>query len=36
MLTAGHRVIVEEFFDAGESRTLPWARHACERPLRGI
>ncbi len=26
MLTAGHGVIVAEFFDAGESRTLPWAR----------
>jgi site-specific DNA recombinase len=24
MLTAGRRVIVAEFFDAGESRTLPW------------
>lgn len=26
MLTAGHGVIVAEFFDAGESRTLAWAR----------
>jgi site-specific DNA recombinase len=26
MLTAGHGVIVAEFFDVGESRTLPWAR----------
>ena len=26
MLTAGHGVIVAEFFDTGESRTLPWAR----------
>jgi site-specific DNA recombinase len=26
MLTAGHGTIVAEFFDAGESRTLPWAR----------
>ena len=26
MLAAGHGVIVAEFFDAGESRTLPWAR----------
>jgi hypothetical protein len=26
MLTAGLGVIVAEFFDAGESRTLPWAR----------
>ena len=24
MLTAGHGTIVAEFFDAGESRTLPW------------
>jgi len=28
MLTAGHGVIVAEFFDAGESRMLPWARRA--------
>ena len=28
MLIGGHRVIVAEFFDAGESRTLPWARRA--------
>jgi site-specific DNA recombinase len=26
MLVAGHGVIVAEFFDMGESRTLPWAR----------
>jgi hypothetical protein len=26
MLVAGHGVIVAEFFDVGESRTLPWAR----------
>ena len=26
MLVAGHGVIAAEFFDAGESRTLPWAR----------
>ncbi len=26
MLTAGHGTIVAHFFDAGESRTLPWAR----------
>ena len=26
MLMAGHGVIVAEFFDIGESRTLPWAR----------
>jgi DNA invertase Pin-like site-specific DNA recombinase len=26
MLTAGHGVIVAEFFDCGESRALPWAR----------
>jgi site-specific DNA recombinase len=26
MLVAGHGVIVAEFFDAGESRTLPWPR----------
>ena len=26
MLVARHRVIVAEFFDTGESRTLPWAR----------
>ena len=26
MLIAGRGVIVAEFFDAGESRTLPWAR----------
>jgi hypothetical protein len=26
MLTAGHGVIVAEFFDVGESRTLAWAR----------
>jgi len=26
MLVAGHGVVVAEFFDAGESRTLPWAR----------
>ena len=26
MLVAGHGVIVAEFFDTGESRTLPWAR----------
>ena len=26
MLTAGHGVIVAEFFDIGESRELPWAR----------
>ncbi len=26
MLTAGHGVIVAEFFDTGESRTLPWTR----------
>jgi DNA invertase Pin-like site-specific DNA recombinase len=26
MLTAGQGVIAAEFFDAGESRTLPWAR----------
>ena len=26
MLTAGRGVIVAEFFDTGESRTLPWAR----------
>jgi site-specific DNA recombinase len=26
MLVAGHGAIVAEFFDAGESRTLPWAR----------
>jgi hypothetical protein len=26
MLTAGYGVIVAVFFDAGESRTLPWAR----------
>ena len=28
MLTAGHGVIVAEFFDTGESRTLPWARRS--------
>src|SRR3984957_8991511 len=28
MLIGGHGVIVAEFFDAGESRTLPWARRA--------
>jgi hypothetical protein len=28
MLTGGHGVIVAEFFDAGESRTLPWVRRA--------
>jgi site-specific DNA recombinase len=28
MLIGGHGVIVTEFFDAGESRTLPWARRA--------
>jgi len=27
MLVAGRAVIVAEFFDAGESRALPWARH---------
>ena len=26
MLVAGRGVIVAEFFDAGESRVLPWAR----------
>jgi len=26
MPTAGHGAIVAQFFDAGESRTLPWAR----------
>ena len=26
MLVAGRGMIVAEFFDAGESRTLPWAR----------
>jgi site-specific DNA recombinase len=26
MLTGGHGVIVAEFFDAGQSRALPWAR----------
>jgi site-specific DNA recombinase len=26
MLVAGHGVVVAEFFDAAESRTLPWAR----------
>jgi site-specific DNA recombinase len=26
MLVAGHGIIVAEFFDTGESRTLPWAR----------
>ena len=26
MLAAGHGTIVAEFFDAGESRTLAWAR----------
>jgi hypothetical protein len=26
MLTAGHGTIVAEFFDAGESRILPWTR----------
>jgi site-specific DNA recombinase len=26
MLVAGHGVITAEFFDIGESRTLPWAR----------
>jgi site-specific DNA recombinase len=26
LLVAGHGVIVAEFFDTGESRTLPWAR----------
>ena len=26
MLTAGHGTIVAHFFDAGESRTPPWAR----------
>src|SRR2546423_7699661 len=26
MLMAGHGVITAEFFDTGESRTLPWAR----------
>jgi hypothetical protein len=26
MLVSGHRVITAEFFDAGESRKLPWAR----------
>jgi len=26
MLTAGRGIIVAEFFDAGESRVLPWAR----------
>jgi len=26
MLTAGHGAIVAQFFDTGESRTLPWAR----------
>ncbi len=26
MLTAGHGTIVAQFFDTGESRTLPWAR----------
>lgn len=26
MLTAGHGIIVAEFFDIGESRELPWAR----------
>jgi len=26
MLTGGHGTIVAEFFDTGESRTLPWAR----------
>ena len=28
MLIGGHGVIVAEFFDAGESRTVPWARRA--------
>jgi hypothetical protein len=28
MLTAGHGKIVAEFFDAGESRALPWARRS--------
>jgi site-specific DNA recombinase len=28
MLIGGYGVIVAEFFDAGESRTLPWARRA--------
>ena len=28
MLIGGHGVIMTEFFDAGESRTLPWARRA--------
>jgi hypothetical protein len=28
MLIGGHGVIVTGFFDAGESRTLPWARRA--------
>lgn len=27
MLVAGRGVIVAEFFDAGESRAFPWARH---------
>ena len=26
MLVTGHGVIAAEFFDAGQSRTLPWAR----------
>jgi site-specific DNA recombinase len=26
ILVAGHGIIVAEFFDTGESRTLPWAR----------
>ena len=26
VLVAGHGTVVAEFFDAGESRTLPWAR----------
>jgi site-specific DNA recombinase len=26
MLVSGHGVITAEFFDTGESRTLPWAR----------
>jgi hypothetical protein len=26
VLVAGHGIIVAEFFDAGQSRTLPWAR----------
>lgn len=26
MLTAGHGVIAAEFFDCGQSRTLPWPR----------